>query len=70
MSDQDRAINLLKVFLDNLDLSDLPRDQRDVLHVMCWGVLANKPDFIAKVIEKFAFFVEDNTDTDGEGQSQ
>jgi hypothetical protein len=36
---------------------------------MCWGVLANKPDFIAKVIEKFAFFVEDNTDTDGEGQS-
>jgi hypothetical protein len=30
--------------------------------------LANKPDAIAKVIEKFAF-VDDNTDTDGEGQS-
>jgi hypothetical protein len=68
MSKQDRAIKLLKVLLDNLDLSDLPRGELDALHVMCWAVLANKPDAIAKVIEKFAF-VEDSTDTDEEGQS-
>jgi len=68
VSKQDRAINLLKVILENLDLSDLPMGERDALNVMCWAVLANKPDVIAKVIEKFAI-VEDNTGTDGEGQS-
>jgi len=68
VSKQDRAIKLLKVLLENTDLSDLPRGERDALHVMCWAVLANKPDVIAKVIEKFAI-VEDNTGTDGEGQS-
>jgi len=69
MSDQDRAIKLLKVILENTDLSDLTTGERDAfVHVMCWAALANKPDLIAKVIEKSAF-VEDNTDTNGEGQS-
>ncbi len=75
MSDQDRAIKLLKVILANTDLSDLPQD---LLLVMCFAVLKNKKDMVDCVIRKFSFLeevaavtkaIDDSVGTNGEGQS-
>ncbi len=75
MSDQDRAIKLLKLILANTDLSDLPQD---LLPVMCFAVLKNKKDMVDCVIRKFSFLeevaavtkaIDDSVGTNGEGQS-
>jgi hypothetical protein len=78
VSDQDRAIKLLKLILANTDLSDLPRGDWDALLVMFFSVLKNKKDMVDCVIRKFSFLeevaavtkaIDDSVGTDGEGQS-